>query len=410
MAWASDQTWGGCSHRSAIYAIANHANDNWFCWAKHQTLADESEQSVDSVGRRIQEFVNGGMVRRVKLKRHGRRTHDFLILKPSPYFDAPLEVIEQFIPRGCDIMDEGDAAANCGSAAGDENAVPQRDSEINATAACGSAETLTLPQPAVDATALVREPIEPLSEPEDSPHAPHGGQAVADAEKEIEGWQDFKSAFEADKVPIARPSIAAKEFDALKREDRKLVTQAARGLIAHRSRERRPSGKPSAQTFIRERDAWPGWIKLAPTDPVALVFVPEDSREYAAVSSLCRIGGKQPPMVRYDERQQRRGYWRHAKVPADLLALAEFAHVPDADWHVVEDKTDEFYAWARRISEWTGARTEAQVVMLDGFTEIEIRPGHTMRAQKRTSGLRVPSRWPPRKDGTFGSDANDTAA
>jgi hypothetical protein len=85
-------------------AIANHANDEWFCWAKQSTLAAESEQSPDSIQRRVQEFVSLGRVRRIKLKRFGRRTHDFLILKPSPYFEAPIEQIEPFLPRGCDIM------------------------------------------------------------------------------------------------------------------------------------------------------------------------------------------------------------------------------------------------------------------------------------------------------------------
>jgi hypothetical protein len=96
MGWASGtkdapMVWGSPSARATIYAICNHANDEWFCWAKQSTLAEESEQSPDSIQRRIQEFIALGRVRRIKLKRFGRRTHDFLILKPSPYFDAPIE-------------------------------------------------------------------------------------------------------------------------------------------------------------------------------------------------------------------------------------------------------------------------------------------------------------------------------
>jgi len=112
MTWAASLKWGGCSGRATIYAIANNANDQYFCWAKQETLAEESEQSTDSVQRRISEFVAEGQVRRIKLKRFGRRTHDFLILEPSAYFVAPIEEIEPFLPRGCDIMPEVESMMN----------------------------------------------------------------------------------------------------------------------------------------------------------------------------------------------------------------------------------------------------------------------------------------------------------
>lgn len=411
MAWASEQTWGGCSHRAAIYAIANHANDQWFCWAKQSTLAAESEQSPDSVGRRIADFVACGRVRRIKLKRHGRRTHDFLILQPSVHFDAPIEVIEQFIPRGCEIMADDDAAAGCGSVEAKESAAAPEDSQSHAAADCGSVENPTLPQPAVHAAALVRQPIEPFSEPEDSPHAPQGGQAGSDTEREekqVDGWPEFKSAFEGDSVPITRPSIALREFEGLSRDDRKLATIAARGLIAHRKRERRPSGKPSAQTFIRERDAWPGWAKLAPPEPVPLVFIEAESGDDAALRCLSRIAGFAEPMAAVDAKTGKRGYWRRSAVPPDLHALIDVPSDEGA-WLIVADKTPEFYAWAARIKEWSGARVEAKVILLDEMSTIKTLNGE-ITARKRIVGLRVPWRWPPRKDGSHAPPGESSAA
>jgi hypothetical protein len=91
--------WGGPSARAAILAIANHANDDWFCWAKQSTLGRESEQSPDSIQRRVQEFISLGRVRRIKLKRFGRRTHDF----PDP------QTVALF--RGADRADRAVPAA-----------------------------------------------------------------------------------------------------------------------------------------------------------------------------------------------------------------------------------------------------------------------------------------------------------
>src|SRR5688500_10992710 len=143
MAWASGtreapMVWGGPSARAAILAIADHANDEGFCWAKQSTLAAESEQSTDIMQRRAQECSAVGRLRRLKVKRFGRRTHDFLSLKPSPYFEAPLEQIEPFLPRGCDVMAEDSMAADCGGVESEETATAQRDSEISAAAGCGS--------------------------------------------------------------------------------------------------------------------------------------------------------------------------------------------------------------------------------------------------------------------------------
>lgn len=417
--WACDQVWGGPSARATIFAIANYANDRGFCYAKQDTLARESEQSVDTIQRRVADFVERGLVRRIKLQRFGRRTHDFLILKCSDFFESPMEVIEPFIPRGCEIAGDDRAAAGCGS---DQNVTGvglEDESEINDLAASEAVANpsqpqpaaITLPQRAVDATALVRQQEAVIEPQKDSPQTPLAGGLPSDEpdqpEKEVEGWALFEAAFTADGVPITRPSIAKQALDDVPKSERKIVTHAARGLIAHRSRERRPPNKPSAQTFIRERDAWAGWIKLAPPEPVVQVFVEVGTPEFDALRTLCRIAGWAVPVPRLDDKIGKPGVWRKAPVDADLLALASHASDPDTDWLVLEDKAREFFAWCDRVKDWTGTRIEAQVIMLDGVSEIEIRPGHKITAQKRTKGLRVPFRWPPRKDGSIGKTGDD---
>ena len=90
-AWAIDQITGSPSAKATLWSIASYANADWCSYPKQETIAKDSEQSVDSVQRRIAELVDRKLMRRVKLRRHGRRTFDFLILPPSPFFAASIE-------------------------------------------------------------------------------------------------------------------------------------------------------------------------------------------------------------------------------------------------------------------------------------------------------------------------------
>lgn len=172
--WAIEQKTGSPSAKAVLWSIANYANENWFAWPKQDTLAADSEQSTDSVGKRIADLIAIGKVRRIKLKRFGRRTHDFLILPPSPYFAADIEVLRPFLPASCDIIEDAEAAAaDSGSDKNDSHTAGQADSENHAAADDGSVTDTTLPQSAVDAAALVREPKkEPVTNQESQPQTP----------------------------------------------------------------------------------------------------------------------------------------------------------------------------------------------------------------------------------------------
>jgi Helix-turn-helix domain len=105
--WAIEQKTGSPSAKAVLWSLANYANSLWCAYPYQETISEDSEQSVDSVGRRIGDLVDAGLVRRIKLKRFGRRTHDFLILQPSELFSAPLDDIRPHLPSGCDVMDDG---------------------------------------------------------------------------------------------------------------------------------------------------------------------------------------------------------------------------------------------------------------------------------------------------------------
>jgi hypothetical protein len=56
MTWASQQTTGSPSAKAVLYALANHADFNGRCWPSQKLLAEHTEQSVDSVARRLKEL------------------------------------------------------------------------------------------------------------------------------------------------------------------------------------------------------------------------------------------------------------------------------------------------------------------------------------------------------------------
>ena len=62
--WAADQKAGNPSAKSVLYALANYADFNGKVFASQQRLADDTEQSVDSVQRRMKELERRGLIYR----------------------------------------------------------------------------------------------------------------------------------------------------------------------------------------------------------------------------------------------------------------------------------------------------------------------------------------------------------
>jgi hypothetical protein len=144
--WAIQQRAGSPSAKATLWSIANYANDQLVTWMSQKLIAEESEQSPDSVQRRIVELIDMGLVRRIPLHYAGRRSIDFFVLANSPWFASPLAEVEALIPR-THVIAPGFS---------DDDTLPQT------AAATNLPLPQTLPQFAVDATALVRQQ-EPLA-------------------------------------------------------------------------------------------------------------------------------------------------------------------------------------------------------------------------------------------------------
>lgn len=62
-AWAAKQKTGSASNKLTLLALANYADEHGICWPTQETLATDTEQSIDTVQRRIKALVGLGLVR-----------------------------------------------------------------------------------------------------------------------------------------------------------------------------------------------------------------------------------------------------------------------------------------------------------------------------------------------------------
>ncbi|WP_458158609.1 helix-turn-helix domain-containing protein [Bradyrhizobium sp. 18BD] len=74
-AWAAKQVTGSASNKITLYALANYAGPDGVCWPTQETLARDTEQSVDTVQRRLKSLVKLGLVR-VETRPGGRGQWD----------------------------------------------------------------------------------------------------------------------------------------------------------------------------------------------------------------------------------------------------------------------------------------------------------------------------------------------
>ncbi|WP_181769462.1 helix-turn-helix domain-containing protein [Bradyrhizobium sp. UNPA324] len=74
-AWAAKQVTGSASNKLTLLALANYADHEGVCWPTQETLARDTEQSVDTVQRRLKALVKLGLVR-VETRPGGRGQWD----------------------------------------------------------------------------------------------------------------------------------------------------------------------------------------------------------------------------------------------------------------------------------------------------------------------------------------------
>lgn len=390
MNWAMGARTDGVSAQCVLFVVADTANEHGVSiHADPDYIAARTRQSRATVFRRLKELEQAGALTRLKRFRDDG----------APIYEIRLKL---------DVEIDYDTPPDDGGATQDIEGESQIETPPQSQIETGKVS------PVRQAESQSCDSKSPSKNPEDSPPTPQeggNGPAIEPARQaseagqaiEIEGWSEFKSAFEADQVPILRISIAKDIFAALKPPERTLVVSAARGLIAQRAREKKPGMKPSAQTFLREIESWSGFAKLAPPLPPLpkpkITLLP-GSDEFKAIV-LCRAVAWMPPM---DDGQSVEFI---GQPPAGAHNLAALANIPQSQWILIGKRDPRYVAWCERLKEWLGFWPEDRRYWLNAAGEIvpSVQEaegyGDRSRLPKSIDGLRfppTPDGWPPRKD------------
>ena len=78
--WALSVKTNSPSSKLVLVTIANYADENGFCWPSQGLIARQSEQSIDSVQRRLKELVKAGLLE-CKIRR--RQSSLYQLLMPE---------------------------------------------------------------------------------------------------------------------------------------------------------------------------------------------------------------------------------------------------------------------------------------------------------------------------------------
>jgi hypothetical protein len=400
--WARELTLGNPHAKSVLLAVANYMNEDGAAWPGMSTIARDTDLSEDTVANRLNWLEGIGAIAMFKcwVDENGRRNPDGRGRPTSSeirfLFDADPDAIEAAAADGKKPHTVRGAAAK--SHADKSDVSPRQQRVQNSTHLQGVSTGLAPDQPPPPADRIVE------SQPQDSPpYPPPGGDGPS-----IEGWEEFKTAFEGDGIPILKVSLAQTLFVAMTLEERSVATLAAKGLIVVRASQKKPGPKPAAQIFLRERECHASYAKHAPAPPVKRATYSRETTEYRALSIYSMIVLRQPlegETVEVAEALAQR---------PDILALAEIP-TDRSQWLGLDETNPDhkamLAAWRERIKDWSGKWMDLELLpVLDehGQQVVSIKEwnGQQLEFKKTYKGLAVPRRWPPRIDGTWPENQN----
>lgn len=268
--WALKQKTGSPSAKAILLALANYAGSDGDCYPSQERLSDDTEQSVDSVQRRLRELETAGFIYRQHRqgKRGWRRSDEFVIL-----MDDACRARAASLGWAPDVGQEARSTT-----------VRLRHIETN-TANCGEGDG-EIPTPQIAASNTANRPVpkphlcgtEPKQEPsQEPPPTPQGGSWEEGAALAI--WTKFEAAWGFDD-PTDRIAPARKTFSRMTLEEAQAAIAAApryRDECRVRSRKR-----CHARTWLTER----GWESFASARPdeakLAQVFIAKGTQQAAA--------------------------------------------------------------------------------------------------------------------------------
>lgn len=306
MSWALKQRTGSPSGKALLMALANYADEDGTCFPGQERLAEETEQSLDSVQRRLKELESLGLITRERRggDGSGRSSDRYRLHLTQLVLD--LKPKAKTADRGLAPPATPQIAALPDSSL--DGATPQI-----AGGKTASVRLSIIDEPPVEPSGP-HTPLPPEPRPEDGvggsildqvtirAAAPEPPPARWHDLAAIWPWEDGESRIQAE----AR-------FEALDRPTRRHVLVAAPAYLRARGLSKRM--RCHLKTFIEEREYldYPADGEAAPPPP-KLVFVAVDTPEFAAWDRAFRANGR-PGMPSHSRHDGKHGWWRETAFP-----------------------------------------------------------------------------------------------
>ena len=392
MNWAMAQSTGSPSAQCVLYVIADVANPEGIGWPSIDYIAKRSQQSADTVRRRLKDLETGGYL--VRFERHdstGRRTSDEIRLQmggdavsvdPEPDPETGADGNETNPENGAQKTGKGDPGKLRGAPG---TAVPGGPSQWCEGHSEPSNEPLT--------------PQEPLAADDAPRGSASGGKARIDA--------DLSRFLKCYPIPTTRLAEVRQLFGALAGAEPDQAVTAAMGYRLFCERNKR---KPiDAAKFLRDPEQWAQFVRYAPSPKPERVFLVEGSDEWRAWGVLRALMHGFERFGPFETRDGQTGGW-FPELPAGALSLADFAAPhggPTPDWPLIEFESRQWWAWVKRARLWGAELFEADMVDTGETYQQKLPGGRVERWPVRVKGLRFPLEWPPPLAGTTHSDKDD---
>ncbi len=264
--WASRQSTGSVSAKAVLMALANYAGERGECYPSQEKLAAQTEQSVDTVQRRLRDLVKAGLIFRPTQYRRGSGHYGVgitIVLCSADAVDYARSLGYEIDPNPMpdDAQNEptneeistGHRTANCGAA---EPQIAVRPNRTDAVRNNQTDITLT--------------PKSPFPKPEPPP---------AD-----DGFDEFEKSWPWTEGEAREP--ARRNFGKLAAADRLLAIRGIGNFLAFRQRKQRRIGP--ARTYLRDR-CWEGFNGAKSSASPEQVWIEVGSLEWQAWETYHRI-------------------------------------------------------------------------------------------------------------------------
>lgn len=399
-AWARNLRLGNHHGKSVLKALSLYVDGDGWCFVGVEQLAHDCELSADTVRRRLVWLEEiGAVLRRPQWINsrgcrnsdgEGKRTSDLIRMM----VDAGNDHLIEARARG-EVIDEDDS---------DDDVMEQ----INPGSQQGlsrGAETPSpapaLGQPSHCGEGLISEP-----EPELSPLPPSRGRECGASEQKVEEPEDFVAAWRCwrgHEVMGHRRQRALEAFKKLSTEHQRLCRAAIAPYNAALDRHNRTRTAVNFDLWIKRG----GFLEFPDAKLVQIKPVPDrrwvSGAELGGLEVAGRIAERKVRSSLDPERGV--GFWTTMLPRPDISALAKFRDAQADSWIEIDDNTPEFEAWRDCLQRWLGVdEIKTQRVFTEPYDAAvhglpAIHPNFRIRKFKQV--LRVPTLWPPQKDGTI---------